>query len=155
GRAPSPNRFSALNLASMVRAVRWSSSVPASMGSDARAAACVKWAARLQAGNAVGFRARPGQTARRAASRAIASHLASRRAGARSAPRLEDQIERRLGRAPEVREPGLAEDLGEPRLPRLRAQDEVPPPAGRVSGASSAHAHVEARGAAHPLPAAG
>src|SRR3546814_8010310 len=37
-------------------------------------------------------------------------------------PRFEDEVERRLRRAAEAREAGLAEHLGEPRLTGLRAQ---------------------------------
>ena len=41
------------------------------------------------------------------------------------APDLEDQVERRLGGAPEVRESGLAEHLRQARLPGLRAEHEL------------------------------
>lgn len=42
-----------------------------------------------------------------------------------SPPRLEDQVKRGLGSAPEVREAGFSEDLGESRFARLGTKDEM------------------------------
>lgn len=52
-----------------------------------------------------------------------------------SAPRLQDQVERRLGCAPEMREARLPEHLRQPRLPRLRAQHQVAAVGDRVRSA--------------------
>src|SRR3546814_18164678 len=50
-------------------------------------------------------------------------------------PRFEEEVERRLRRAAEAREAGLAEHLGEPRLTGLRAQHHAAALGDRVGAA--------------------